>query len=90
MKDTLFLSKTLSEWTVEGGGRVVALGSEVLPQPTKPEPRRDSVSVERVGELGQRKIPSLRLTGSTIQQKNTTHEGFTEKQRYTENGQAEQ
>lgn len=28
VKDTLFLSKTESEWMVEGGGGVVALGAE--------------------------------------------------------------
>lgn len=56
MNDTLFLSKAESEWTVEGGGGVVALGAEL-------SPGRDRVFVERVGELGQRKIPGLSLTG---------------------------
>lgn len=65
MNDTLFLSKAESERVVEGGGGVVALAPE-------PGPGRDRVSVERVGELGQRKIPGLRLTGwgSTVQQEN--------------------
>lgn len=54
MKDTLFLSKAESERMVAGRGGVPALG---------PEPERDRVLVERVGELGQRKIPGLRLTG---------------------------
>lgn len=53
LKDTLFLSKAESERTVVGRGGVPALG---------PEPERDRVLVERVGELGQRKIPGLRLT----------------------------
>lgn len=73
VKDTLFLSKAESEWMEEGGGGVVALGPGLWPQPTEPEPGRDRVSVERVGELGQRKIPGLHLNGwgSTIQQRNT-------------------
>lgn len=56
VNDTLFLSKAESERTVEGGGGVVALGAEL-------SPGRDRVFVERVGELGQRKIPGLSLTG---------------------------
>lgn len=72
VKDTLFLSKAESEWMEGGRGGVEALGAEPWPQPTEPEPGRDRVSVERVGELGQRKIPGLRLTGWTpsIQQEN--------------------
>lgn len=49
MKDTLFLSKAESEWMFGGRGR-------------GPVPQRERVLVERVGELGQRKIPGLRLT----------------------------
>lgn len=56
VNDTLFLSKAESERTVEGGGGVVALGEEL-------SPGRDRMFVERVGELGQRKIPGLSLTG---------------------------
>lgn len=58
MKDTLFLSKVGSEWTGDKRGDVAALGAEPFPQPTVPAPRRD-----RVGELGQRKIPGLCLSG---------------------------
>lgn len=72
VKDTLFLSKAESKWMEEGGGGVVALGAEPWPQPTEPETGRDRVSVERMGELGQRKIPDLRLTswGFSVQQRN--------------------
>lgn len=63
MKDTLFLSKDESEWMEKGGGGVAALGAETRPQPNDSEPGKDRVSVERVGELGQRKIPGLHLTG---------------------------
>lgn len=72
VKDTLFLSKAESEQVEEGGGGVVALGAEPWPQPARPEPGRDRVSVERMGELGQRKIPGLRLSdwGSSVQQRN--------------------
>lgn len=62
VKDTLFLSKAESEWMVVGRGGVPALGPEPGPQPPEPEPERDRVLVDRVGELGQRKIPGLRLT----------------------------
>lgn len=58
MKDTLFLSKVVSERTEDKRGDVAALGAGLFPQPTVPAPRRD-----RVGELGQRKIPGLCLTG---------------------------
>lgn len=79
VKDTLFLSKPESEWVEKGG--VVALAAE-------PEPGRDRVSVERMGELGQRKIPRLRPTdwGSSIRQRNgwKVHR---EKNRYIENRQ---
>lgn len=50
VKDTLFLSKAESEWMFGGRG-------------WGPVPQKDRVVVERVGELGQRKIPGLRLTG---------------------------
>lgn len=58
VKDTLFLSKVGSERTEGKRGDVAALGAEPFPQPAVAEPRRD-----RVGELGQRKIPGLCLTG---------------------------
>lgn len=66
VKDTLFLSKVGSEWT-DKRGDVAALWAELFPQPTEPAPGRDRVSVDRavvdrVGELGQRKIPGLCLT----------------------------
>lgn len=58
VKDTLFLSKAESEWMVVGKGGVPGLG----PRPLGPQPEKDRVLVDRVGELGQRKIPGLRLT----------------------------
>lgn len=63
VKDTLFLSKVGSERTEDKRGDVAALEAELFPQPTEPAPERDRVSVDRVGELGQRKIPALCLTG---------------------------
>lgn len=78
MKDTLFLSKVGSERTEDKRGDVAALGAELFPQPTVPAPERD-----RVGELGQRKIPGLCLTGwvPSVQQRHRrgTHK---EKQRH--------
>lgn len=70
VNDTFLLSKVESDWMEKIGGGVVALGAEPRPQPTEPEPGRDRLSVERVGELGQRKIPGLHLTGwgSSVQQ----------------------
>lgn len=61
VKDTLFLSKAESELVVQGRGGVVALGAEPGPLPSKAGPGMDRMSVEREGELGQRKIPGLRL-----------------------------
>lgn len=63
VKDTLFLSKVGSERTEDKWGDVAALEAELFPQPKEPAPGRDRVSVDRVGELGQRKIPGLCLTG---------------------------
>lgn len=63
VKDTLFLSKVGSERTEDKWGDVAALEAELFPQPKEPPPGRDGVSVDRVGELGQRKIPGLCLTG---------------------------
>lgn len=78
VKDTLFLRKVGSEGTEEKRGDVAALGAELLPQPAVPAPGRD-----RVGELGQRKIPGLCLTGwvPSVQQRHRrgTHK---EKQRH--------
>lgn len=87
VKDTLFLSKAESDWMEESGAEVVALGLEPQPQPTEPEPGRDRVSVERMGELGQRKIPGLHLTewGSSIQQQRKRWRVHKEN-RYIENG----
>lgn len=85
MKDTLFLSKAESEWMVVGRGGVPALGPE-------PEPERERVLVERVGELGQRKIPGLRLTDwvASVQQ-NKRWRGCTEtEQKYAEVNTAEE
>lgn len=63
VKDTLFLSRVGSERTEDKWGDVAALEAELFPQPTEAAPGRDRVSVGRVGELGQRKIPGLCLTG---------------------------
>lgn len=66
LKDTLFLSRAESEWMEERGGGVIALRAVPRPQPVK-----DSRSVDREGELGQRKIPGLHLSGwgSSVQHK---------------------